>query len=255
MDTELLPVSALTLEALQRVQVELLLPDEIVAALAARSVVYLPLGSIEYHSHHLPIGVDGLNAHGVCTHAAVRAGGVVMPTLYYGVVGGHTAYPWTMMATSGAPLVDLLEQALRRLEDFGVRVGVLFTGHFAGEQLALIDDVAARWNAGTSPLKVLALAVNRSDAPVAPDHAGIFETTLLSALWPDRVRLDRLPSVEEVPNPDPDGAVGYEHRHDPAHPLWGVMGPDPRQLDAQNAGELLDALISWTVRAVTAGWH
>ncbi len=52
------------------VQVELLLPHEISEALAARSVVYLPLGSIEYHSHHLPVGLDGLNAHGVCTRAA-----------------------------------------------------------------------------------------------------------------------------------------------------------------------------------------
>jgi creatinine amidohydrolase len=243
-------VSALTREQLNRVQAELLLPDEIETALTARSVVYLPLGSIEYHSHHLPVGLDGLNAHGVCTHAAVQSGGIVLPTLYYGVGGGHTTYPWTIMAASDAPLVSLLEQALRRLDVFGVRVAVLFTGHFAGEQLALVDEVAARWNAGTARLKVLALAVNRSDAPVPPDHAGIFETTLLSALWPDRIRLDRLPPLAEVPDPDPAGAVGYDHRHDPAHPLWGVMGPDPRHLDAENADDLLDALTGWAVRAV-----
>jgi hypothetical protein len=36
------------------VEAEFLLPHEIDAALARRSVAYLPLGSIEYHSHHLP---------------------------------------------------------------------------------------------------------------------------------------------------------------------------------------------------------
>ena len=237
-------------ETLQRVQAELLLPDEIDTALAARSVVYLPLGSIEYHSHHLPIGLDGLNAHGVCTHAAARSGGIVLPTLYYGVGGGHTTYPWTIMATSSAPLVDLLETALRRLDDLGVRVAVLFTGHFAEEQLALIDDLADRWNAGTAGLKALALAVNRSNAPIAPDHAGIFETTLLSALWPDLVHLDRLPSLGDVPDPDPADAVGYEHRHDPTHPLWGVMGPDPRHLDTETAEDLLGSLTAWVIREV-----
>jgi creatinine amidohydrolase len=39
------------------VQVERMLPHQIKAAIAARSVVYLPLGSIEYHSHHLPRGL------------------------------------------------------------------------------------------------------------------------------------------------------------------------------------------------------
>ena len=45
------------------VQVERMLPHQIRAAIAARSVVYLPLGSIEYHSHHLPLGLDGAAEH------------------------------------------------------------------------------------------------------------------------------------------------------------------------------------------------
>jgi creatinine amidohydrolase len=248
---ELLQVTSLqqSREISSSVQAELMLPDEIETALAERSVVYLPLGSIEYHSHHLPVGLDGLNAHGICTRAAERGGGIVLPTLYYGVGGGHTTYPWTIMAASSTPVTELLEQSLRRLEDFGVRVAVLFTGHFADEQLAMIDGLATRWNAGHAAgdgLRALALSVNRTDARLAPDHAGIFETTLLSALWPNRVRLDRLPTLEDVPAPDPDGAVGYDHRHDPAHPLWGVMGPDPRAFDAGQAPGLLEEIVDWT---------
>jgi len=48
---------------LHPVQVERMLPHQIQAAIAARSVVYLPLGSIEYHSHHLPLGLDGAAEH------------------------------------------------------------------------------------------------------------------------------------------------------------------------------------------------
>jgi creatinine amidohydrolase len=240
-------VSAATARDLARVQVELLLPYEIDAALAARPVVYVPLGSIEYHSHHLPVGLDGLNAHGVCTHAATRSGGLVLPTLYLGVGGGHTAYPWTIMAATAAPLEQLLEQTLRRLADFGVRLAVLFSGHFADEQLALVDGVAARWNAGgDASLRALALSVNRAETSLTPDHAGVFETTLLSALWPEKVQLDRIALEPGLASPDPAGATGYEHRHDPAHPLWGVMGPDPRGYRPEDAQALLEDVVGWT---------
>jgi creatinine amidohydrolase len=234
---------------LHTVQAELLLPHEINAALAARSVVYLPLGSIEFHSAHLPIGLDGLNAHGVCTRAAAAGGGIVLPTLYYGTGGGHTTYPWTILAPAET-IADLLRQSLQRLADFGVRVAVLFTGHFADEQLALIDKVADDWNGRTSSLRVLALSVNRSDASVPPDHAGIFETSLLSALWPDRVQIDRLPALSDAPANDPDGDVMGRHRHDPTHPLHGVFGPDPRSFDPAAAPALLDELVTWTVGQV-----
>ena len=231
------------------VQAELLLPHEIDAALSARSVVYLPLGSIEFHSAHLPIGLDGLNAHGVCTRAAVVDGGIVLPTLYYGTGGGHTGYPWTIMAPAET-IASLIRQSLQRLSEFGVRLVVLFTGHFADEQLAMIDRIGADWNGGSMSLRVLALSVNRSDASVPPDHAGVFETSVLSAMWPDRVEIDRLPAPAEAPAVDPGGDVMGTHRHDPAHPLHGVFGPDPRGFDPAAAPALLDEIVSWTVTQV-----
>jgi creatinine amidohydrolase len=237
-----------------QVQVELLLPHEISTALAARSVVYVPLGSIEHHSHHLPVGLDGLNAHGVCTRVASLSGGLVLPTLYMGVGGGHTTYPWTIMATSAAPLEELLTQTLHRLADFGVRLAVLFTGHFADEQLALVDGVASRWNAaGGTGLRALALSVNRAETSLEPDHAGVFETTLLSALWPEGVQLDQIPLEPGAAAPDPAGASGYDHRHDPAHPLWGVMGPDPRGYSPDRGHGLLDEVVGWTRAQVEQG--
>jgi creatinine amidohydrolase len=235
---------------LQAVQAELLLPHEVDAALAARSVAYLPMGSIEFHSAHLPIGLDGLTAHGVCARAAARSGGIVFPALFYGVGGGHTAYPWTIMASSDAPIHDLLQQSFNRLQDFGVKIAVLFTGHFSDEQLDLIDDISKDWNAARHPMRVLALSVNRAEAHVAPDHAGIFETSLLSAMWADRVQLHQLPPLAQVPANDPDGDVRGNHRHDPTHPLYGVFGPDPRTFDPGNAAQLLEQIIAWTIAQV-----
>jgi creatinine amidohydrolase len=154
------------------------------------------------------------------------------------------------MASSEAPIRDLVQQSFHRLRDFGVRAAVLFTGHFSDEQLELIDDVADRWNTTNPAMPVLALSINRAEACVPPDHAGVFETSLLSAMWPDRVQLRQLPSMQERPSNDPDGDVTGNHRHDPSHPLYGVFGPDPRTFDPAKAAELLEEIVAWTVDQV-----
>lgn len=229
------------------VRAECLTPVDLEAARAACPVVYLPLGSLEFHSSHLPIGLDALNAHGVCVAAAQTAGGIVLPPLYQGVGGGHSDYPWTIMMATDEGVRQHLEQTLTRLEQFGFTLAVLFTGHFADEQLAMIDDIAERWhNDSGRSLQVLATGVNRcADAPLAPNHAGIFETALLHSFRPDLVHLDRLPDLLEEPSVDPLGDTAGEHRHDPRHPLWGIFGPDPRTFDASQAPQLRDALVVW----------
>jgi creatinine amidohydrolase len=232
------------------VQAEFLLPHELRASMDARPVAYLPLGSIEFHSAHLPVGLDGLTAHGVCVRAAARSGGVVLPPLFYGVGGGHTDYPWTIMLSTDTPIRDLLQRSFDRLRDFGVQTAVLFTGHFSDEQLEMIDDVGQRWNDTNQNMRVLSLSVNRTAAHIAPDHAGIFETSLLSAMWADLVQLQQLPTLAQAPADDPGGDVMGKHRHDPSHPLYGVFGSDPRTFEPAEAQRLLDEVVAWTVDQV-----
>jgi creatinine amidohydrolase len=229
------------------VRAELLLPHELEAAVASHPVAYLPLGSLEFHGAHLPIGLDALTAHGICLRAASRAGGIVFPPLYQGTGGGHTRYPWTVMMKSGEELRELIWQSLQRLQDFGFKVAVVITGHFADEQLALIDDIGNSWRSDSSnAMRVLSLAVNRcEDSPIEPDHAGVFETSLLAAMSPELVQIDRLPLLADNPAMDPGGDNRGTHRHDPSHPLWGVFGPDPRGYRPGDGQELLESMVSW----------
>lgn len=229
------------------VRAERLSPAELDAAIEGYPLAYLPLGSLEFHGPHLPIGLDGLTAHGVCVRAAARTGGIVLPIVYQGIGGGHVGYPWTVMMDDGDGVREHLLRTLTRLETFGVRGALLFSGHFAGEQIELIDTLAAEWNAvaGRS-LHVLATSVARCPtSPIPPDHAGLFEASLLHALEPGLVRIDRLPAT-----PDPGGDPWGEQRHDPGHPLWGIFGADPRHLDHQRGVELLDALVDWVAGIV-----
>jgi creatinine amidohydrolase len=220
---------------------DLLLPWQLRERLAARPVVYIPLGTIEWHCEHLPVGLDALTAHGVCLRAAGRDGGIVLPALHFGTGGGHGNYPWTIMMPGPAEIETQINFTLKRLAEMGAKLAVIFSGHFAGSQLDMIDRIVAAWPK-QSPLKVLATSVNRIEAPgFSPDHAGLFETTLLYALHPALVQLDRLPSLAEKPLATDDWSG---NRHDPDHPIWGVFGPDPRGFDPHKAQGLLDAIVA-----------
>ncbi len=200
-------------------QIERLRPHQIEAALAERSLIYLPLGTIEWHCHHLPVGLDALTAQALCLLAAEETGGLVWPVLYYGTGGGHGGFPWTVMMPDRMEIESLLMQTLKRLGQMGVAEVVLFSGHFAGEQLQMIDELSAAWNALSALPRVKAFAVNRTDARgFPPDHAGLFETTLLDGLTEGLIALPRLGTAPDEID-----------RFDGASPLWGIVGADPRR--------------------------
>ena len=226
------------------VRAELLSPGELDARIAEYPLVYMPLGSLEFHGPHLPVGLDALTAHGVCIRAATITGGIVLPAVYQGTGGAHGPYPWTIMMASAAGIRSHIVQTLDRLELFGVRGAALFSGHFAGEQLELIEGIAENWNAEPDhTLHVLATSINKCPtSPITADHAGIFESTLLHALHPKLVHVERL-SLEV--STAPDGDQWGSQRHDPNHPLWGVFGSDPRNAKLATSGELLDTIVGW----------
>jgi len=231
-------------------QFELLLPWQLHAILAKRAIAYIPLGTFEWHGEHLPVGLDSLTSHGICLRTAAKDGGVVLPPHYYSVGGGHGAYPFTIIKSEPDEIEAQLNFTLQRLECFGFKLAVLFSGHFPDTQLDMIDRVAAQWNKRNTALKAFATAVNRIEGlSFGPDHAGIFETTLLAALRPDLVRLDRLKSLAEAPLPKSEDDFG-EVRHDPNHPIYGVFGPDPRHFNPDEAKPLLDACVNWLVEQV-----
>lgn len=146
-----------------------------------------------------------------------------------------------MMPDDGA-LRALLRHTLTRLQDFGVRQAVLFTGHFADEQRELIAALAAEWNSRKGALQTVALGVNGNKKAMLPDHAGRFETTLLAAFHPQTVDMAQLPPAKpEKAGEDPFGA----QRHAPGHSLRGIFGPDPRDFVRDDAPSLRRAMAVW----------
>lgn len=229
-------------------QFERMLPWQLRAELARRPVAYVPLGTYEWHGEHLPVGLDSLTSHGLCLRAAKEDGGIVLPPLYYGTGGGHGHYPWSMMMPGAYEVEQQLAFTLERLQGFGVKLVVLFSGHFPPEQLDMIDRLAAAYSDGE--MTVVAYAVNCIEGlSIGPDHAALFETTLLAALHPELVQLDKLPPLDTCPLPAGEDVFGLQ-RHAPDHPLYGIFGPDPRAFQPSAAQELLECSASWLVSKV-----
>ena len=53
-----------------RVRYQNLTPEEFRARLRERPIAYLPLGTLEWHGEHLPLGADALISEG--THGRMR---------------------------------------------------------------------------------------------------------------------------------------------------------------------------------------
>jgi len=66
------------------VRYELLKPSQLDQIVRETPIAYLPLGSLEWHGDHLPIGNDAIKAYEICLRAARVTGGVVLPPLWYG---------------------------------------------------------------------------------------------------------------------------------------------------------------------------
>lgn len=145
-------------------------------------------------------------------------------------------------------IAAILMVTLRRLDVLGVRQLVLFTGRFADEQLAMITRIATNWNTSDGQMIAVARGVNgNANAPFTPDHAGLFETTLLAVFHPQLVEMSWLPAaISSETSEHPYGA----QRHHPAHSLHGIFGHDPRAFRVETASGMRCAMANWLANSV-----
>jgi creatinine amidohydrolase len=209
------------------VRYHMLRPDEIVARRKECPVAYIPIGTIEWHGPHNPVGADGIQAEGLAILCAQNGGGLVFPPLYYGesrVEGLMEAnssdkeqialemelpadnfhpdrHPFTAAEQSNH-YQKLLLHILSEVESLGFQVGVFVAGHYP-----LID------HARSAVLQFNQREYSRAQGMLAwafvdyllvddqyncaGDHAGGWETSHVMWLYPDAVDLSRLPPKGE----------------------------------------------------------
>ena len=69
---------------MEKVQYSELLPWEFRQRIQQRPVAYLPLGTLEWHGEHLPLGSDAIQSESLMIECARRFGGIVLPPIHLG---------------------------------------------------------------------------------------------------------------------------------------------------------------------------
>jgi creatinine amidohydrolase len=208
-----------------------------------RALLVLPLGSLEQHGPHLPLDTDTRIALAVAQGLAARhPDAAVGPPLAFGASGEHAAFPGTLVVghdVLAAFLVELVRSS--RSAFAGV---VLVSAH--GGNAEAVETVRARGALEGDDLLAWSPLVRGGDA-----HAGRTETSLMLAIDPTSVRVDRA----EVGCTEPLEALLPRLRSEGVRPVSsnGVLG-DPTGANAEEGQLLLDALVSDVLAAVTARW-
>jgi creatinine amidohydrolase len=215
-----------------------------VEATGARTVLAIPLGSLEQHGPHLPLETDTRIAVAVAAGLASRCAGVtVAPAVSYGASGEHADFPGTLLVGHEV-LTDLLVELVRSARRSFA--GVVFVNAHGGNEEAL-GAVVQRCAAEGDDVLVWRVA-----APVGGDaHAGRTETSLLLAIDPGAVRLD----LAEPGCTEPIASLLPRLRAEGVRPVSsnGVLG-DPTGANAAEGRLLLDGLVRDVTAAVSAHW-
>jgi creatinine amidohydrolase len=164
-------------------------------ALQTLPLGYLPIGCLERHGDHLNMGHDAFKAHYICCRIARRIGGVVFPPHYYAGVHGLSAKEenryvkqWGNLYTDTSAEFHLLD-IVQQLALIGVRVLVLYSGHYPPMQRDMVRSVAEKSN---RTKEIFVIPLTEHDMLGQRGHANIHETSFMQYLNTTHTRMHHI---------------------------------------------------------------
>jgi creatinine amidohydrolase len=236
---------------------------ELEAGLVANAVAILPLGAVEAHGPHLPVGTDVWIAEAMAREGArrldlrgVRA--AVLPAIAYAPAPFADGFAGTLSIrpeTLAAMIEDLAAALMRR----GVATLVLASSHFDPAQVLSLRGVVERLGRSQALRVVFPDLTRRALAARLGDefasgacHAGRYETSILLAERPDLVNRLAAQALPELPVALPAAAAAGESSFEAAGMPDAYCG-DPARASAAEGRELVARLGEILAEAVTSG--
>lgn len=169
-----------------------------------KPVALIPLGSIEQHGPHLPLGTDILGAMRVVELTARKANAIGVLTTLVAYSPHHLGFKGTI-TLSEETLIHYLTDVIASLAHHGVRRVMLVNMHGGNEEIAaLVARVAGR-QTGVFVAKPRSQTFTITPELIASldIHAGEMETAVMLAVAPDLIDEDRRESfatTEQLPD-------------------------------------------------------
>ena len=204
-------------------------------------MLVVPLGSVEQHGHHLPLGTDTAVACAAAEAAVTSMDGVLLaPALAYGASGEHEGFPGTISIGTAA-LTGLLVEYGRSACRWAGRL-LIVNGH-GGNLDALRSAVPLLRSEGRD------VAWFPCGIPGGDAHAGRTETSLMLHVEPEWVLGERAVPGETTPIADLLPRLRVEGVR--CVSATGVLG-DPAGASAEEGAALLAGLVDRLVAAARA---
>jgi creatinine amidohydrolase len=170
------------------------------AVVQSSATCIIPIGVLEKHGTHLPLGTDLIDVREISIQAAQKEYAIVFPPYIFSQILEARHQPGTM-AYSIKVIWDVLQETCDELNRNGIKKIVLINGHggngsflpfFCNAQLASKRDYAViLFQPGAMSAQTSA-EVKKLKKPGQDGHAGQTETSRMLAHHPDLVHMDRL---------------------------------------------------------------
>ena len=147
----------------------------------------VPIGSLEQHGEHLPVSTDSLISERIATLVADRLGCFVLPVISYAVSFEHQ--PMFNVSVKDSTLSKVLCEICVSLSSQGIKEVIFINGHHGNT--GVLQYISQNVNTSISP-DLTVFGINYWNAMHRRlDHAGEVETSLVLAIRPDLVKMER----------------------------------------------------------------
>jgi creatinine amidohydrolase len=183
------------------------------------AVLLLPVGAVEQHGYHLPLGTDWMMATYMARRAAENVGGIVAAPIAYGyrsqIRTGGGPYRGGTTNLDGITLINLVKDVVKELVRHGARKLAVIDGHF--ENRFYLDEacflaIRELEYVGITDAKILKMLYAERITPetlkavyakvpfpgLDLEHGGILETAMMLYCHPQHVDVSKIPD-EELP--------------------------------------------------------
>lgn len=183
-------------------------PQFVEAVERCQGVCLLPLGVLEKHSDHLPVGTDIFIAREVACRAAAVEPAVVFPSYFFTQIFEARHTPGTVGVNSRV-MYDLLETTCAEIARNGLKKIILVNGHGGNrhflphfimlqlehpkDYVVYMPNIWARDTALEQAWEAM------RESPIRAEHAGEAETSLMLAIRPDLVDQAAIPPQQGHP--------------------------------------------------------
>lgn len=206
-------------------------PKEVEKAKKENWPIFLPVGTMEYHSVHCPYGCDIMVADGVAKKVAEKINSMILPPIWYGVASYAVGGPEKNTINVDCDTLEkYVYNVLKSLFMSGFKKNIfILIAHQtedympmtlscmkAAKKLIMADleetggygwwgnnqnkDFYENLKGSDNPwnwIRVIRVPYTKSHIKGHADHAGVYECSMLEYLYPNSIKLDRLKDTDD----------------------------------------------------------